>query len=250
MNLKYKEFYKKAGVYKIINKINNKFYIGSSVNLYVRSIAHKSNLVSKNHSNIKLQNAVNKYDIENFEFVVLELVNNKNELRQKELEYINILKPDYNLLKVANNILYHSEESKIKIGIKSKEKFIKNPNLLNIISNNCKKIAGWNKGLKNYLSDKQRKTISENCKKRWENLTDSQKENFIKSIQEGRKIAIEKYKRPVLQYDLNNNFIKEFESLTEATKAFNKSSSGNLHKVLNNGHKLYGYYWKYKQIKN
>jgi hypothetical protein len=44
-----------SGIYKIINKINNKYYVGSS-----------------KHINPHLQNAWNKYGQNNFDFVITE----------------------------------------------------------------------------------------------------------------------------------------------------------------------------------
>lgn len=58
----------KSGVYIILNIINNKYYIGSSKNVYIRLREHKSNLKGNKHENQRLQNAVNKYGINNFEF--------------------------------------------------------------------------------------------------------------------------------------------------------------------------------------
>lgn len=61
------------GVYCIKNKVNNKIYIGSSVNIYYRLARHISGLKLKNHHNEHLTNAVHKYGIDNFEcFVVKE----------------------------------------------------------------------------------------------------------------------------------------------------------------------------------
>ena len=53
--------------------------------------------------------------------------------------------------------------------------------------------------------------------------------------------------RPVLQYDLNNNFIKEWKSLTDVNKIL-KISIGNIWRVLNNQrNQAGGYIWRYKR---
>ena len=60
----------KSGIYKIINNINNDFYIGSAKDLDKRKASHFYNLKTNRHINNHLQNAVNKYGIENFEIFV------------------------------------------------------------------------------------------------------------------------------------------------------------------------------------
>jgi group I intron endonuclease len=60
------------GIYKIINIINNKFYVGSAVNFSRRRTRHFSELKTQKHNNQKLQAAWNKYGPDAFIFVVVE----------------------------------------------------------------------------------------------------------------------------------------------------------------------------------
>lgn len=64
----------KAGIYRIINTINNKYYIGSSLNISDRISNHKYLLKNNKHKSPYLQNAVNKYSIDNFVVEVLEII--------------------------------------------------------------------------------------------------------------------------------------------------------------------------------
>lgn len=109
---------KKSGVYKIINIINNKCYIGSSVNIKERWINHRKSLKNgKHHSNI-LQRAYLKYGKENFLFEILEEVEPvKEKLLEKEQYFLDTLKPEYNILKIAGSCLgsKRSEEAKQKM---------------------------------------------------------------------------------------------------------------------------------------
>jgi len=57
-----------VGVYRIVNKVNGKIYIGSSADVNRRVKQHYNQLIGNNHENRYLQNACNKYGIENFEF--------------------------------------------------------------------------------------------------------------------------------------------------------------------------------------
>lgn len=90
-----------AGIYKITNLVNNKFYIGSSVNLYNRFHTHKTKLKQNIHVNKHLQNSFNKYGKNNFLFTVLEYCD-KNLIQDREQYYLDKLLPNYNHRKVAH----------------------------------------------------------------------------------------------------------------------------------------------------
>jgi group I intron endonuclease len=72
------------GIYKIINVINNKFYVGSAVNLSRRKTRHFSELRTNKHNNRYLQAAWNKYGEPAFIFAVIQPVENKDELLAAE----------------------------------------------------------------------------------------------------------------------------------------------------------------------
>ena len=114
-----------GGVYEIVNTINSKRYVGSSVNLKKRWGEHKSALRMNKHFNIHLQRAYNKYRKGAFEFRVLVITEPKEALR---LENLLIPCADYNIAKdaVASRLgvvgefhpmygKYHSEETKQKM---------------------------------------------------------------------------------------------------------------------------------------
>jgi len=62
------------GIYKIINVVNNKFYVGSAVNLRKRKTRHFSELRNGRHNNRHLQAAWLKYGEQAFVFVIVEEV--------------------------------------------------------------------------------------------------------------------------------------------------------------------------------
>lgn len=72
------------GIYKIINIVNNKFYVGSAVDLRRRKTRHFSELRTGKHNNSKLQNAWNKYGEQAFVFVVVEELNLEADLLAAE----------------------------------------------------------------------------------------------------------------------------------------------------------------------
>lgn len=93
------------GIYQIRNLINNKIYIGSSRNLSQREKAHFRQLELNKHHSIKLQRAYNKYGKNNFKFEIIELVNNIEELLNREqywIDKLNAVNDGYNINKDAN----------------------------------------------------------------------------------------------------------------------------------------------------
>ena len=76
------------GIYKIINKINNKVYIGQSIDIDRRLKDHISGLNGNYGHNPHFQNAWNKYGEKNFEFEIVEEVEDTNLLDEREIYYI------------------------------------------------------------------------------------------------------------------------------------------------------------------
>lgn len=74
----------KAGIYKIINAVNNKFYVGSAVDFKQRKARHWWRLRRGDHSNKHLQAAWIKYGEAAFTFVVVQEIVDLNELLAAE----------------------------------------------------------------------------------------------------------------------------------------------------------------------
>jgi len=83
----------KAGVYRITNLVNGKFYIGSSNKLMRRYRRHKKDLKNDYHPNQLLQRAYNKYGEDNFSFEVLEYIEDKELARSVEQRYLDFMRP-------------------------------------------------------------------------------------------------------------------------------------------------------------
>jgi group I intron endonuclease len=80
-----------SGIYIIQNILNKKLYVGSSVNVNGRLSWHKNQLKKNTHPNQKLQNAVNKYSLNNFNFSILDIVGDICLLKDKERFWIDNL---------------------------------------------------------------------------------------------------------------------------------------------------------------
>jgi|SRR5579859_705976 len=108
-----------AGIYKIISKIDGRYYLGSSKNIEKRWIIHKSHLNNKKHINIFLQRAWEKYGCENFELSIIENCDGYSRDDIFNLEQFYLDKIDdisYNLSKKAkggDNLTYHPNRKEI-----------------------------------------------------------------------------------------------------------------------------------------
>ena len=61
-----------CGIYIIHNKIDDKYYVGSSNNVKNRLMTHKRDLMRNSHNVRTLQNDFNKHGEENFEFKIID----------------------------------------------------------------------------------------------------------------------------------------------------------------------------------
>ncbi len=113
------------GIYKIINIINNKCYIGSSVDIVGRWYHHKTRLKFNKHHSIKLQRSYNKHGVDNFKYEVVEECETELLLIREEY-YINLFdcyNNGYNFSIPSNCVMFgrhHSDETKEILREKSK----------------------------------------------------------------------------------------------------------------------------------
>ena len=84
-----------CAVYKITNTMTGDFYIGSSNNIKRRWKDHKCPSRWNRYPNNPMYQDMKKYGVENFVFEILEEVESE-ELKEKEQEFIETLKPTYN----------------------------------------------------------------------------------------------------------------------------------------------------------
>jgi group I intron endonuclease len=77
-----------SGIYKIINKVNGKYYVGSSDDIRRRWEGHILLLNKNKHHNQHLQSSWNKYGEDTFIFVIIEYALDKYELLKREQYYL------------------------------------------------------------------------------------------------------------------------------------------------------------------
>ena len=105
-----------SGIYMLTCKISKHRYIGQSQNITRRLWEHKS---QRNAPRLPISRAIKKYGWENFECEVLEYCP-AEELNEKEIYYIELLKPEYNVSKGGEQGMrgyHHSPETKEKLKV-------------------------------------------------------------------------------------------------------------------------------------
>lgn len=118
----------KSGVYRWINKKTGKSYIGSSIDLSRRfNQYYNYNHISDLKHNMLIYKALLKSGYSNFQLQILEYCDKYN-LLEREQYYIDLLKPEYNiLLNAASSLGFkHTEKTILKMKApKSEESLVK-----------------------------------------------------------------------------------------------------------------------------
>ena len=171
-----------TGIYMIKNYVNQKVYIGQTIDFEKRFKEHKNSLIANRHINQHLQNAWNKYGEHNFEFIILEKCNDDmNYLTEREQYWINYYggvdsNNTYNTreagnrgtfsketcYRISNNLKGHkvSDETRLKISKSSCGRHHTQETIEKIKQNH----SHYNKGRK--MSDEQKQKLSKALKGR------------------------------------------------------------------------------------
>jgi len=186
-------------IYILTNKINGKKYVGQTLRNDI-NIRWKEHMNNKNN-NTCISKAFNKYNIKNFKFQIICICFDED-CNKYEIDYIkkyNTISPNgYNLESGGNNSKCHPDTIKL-ISQKMKEKWtiIKHPSVGIIHTEEYKKKMSI--VVKKALKEKR---LQGGCQN-------------INSL-ENLKKATEKRKRVICQYTINNELIKQFNSISEA----------------------------------
>ena len=251
-----------SGIYTIVNLVTKHFYIGSSKDIRERFNHHKSELRNNKHANTYLQNSWNKYGELNFGFYVIEFCD-EDKRYDREQYYIDLTNCcDRSIgFNIAEKVECppQTEESRRKQSESLKEnkdfmrfasEFMTNlhndPEMKEKISNsvrNSEKVKETRRKLNE--SPEHKKQVQEllnrlhNDPKVQEHVKTLASKNLKNPSWRAKKLS------PVLQYDLNGKFIREFESMKEAEKlGFDHGSIGAVCDGKYKQHK--GYLWKRK----
>lgn len=232
----------KSGIYKIINTINNRIYIGSAFNLNGRKSEHFSTLRKNKHRNSKLQNSYNKYGDENFLFEIIERCD-KSILLEREQYYIDTLKPFFNICKIAGNTAGRkvSDSAKLKMSIAKKGI----PHDPDVVRNRSAKLKGrvyseesinnMRSGIKNMSEDAKLERI-----KKLVIRANNRSRESLENIATGRC-------KPVNQLDMDGVLIKKWSSGQEAGRVLkiNKSAISACCRRIPEYKSASGYKWEF-----
>jgi group I intron endonuclease len=107
----------KSGVYRWVNKETGKSYVGSGTNLARRFYNYYSAALLIKHDCMVINRALLKYGYSNFTLEILEYCEPSNVIAREQF-YLDLLKPEYNILAKAGSSLgfKHTEETKQQIG--------------------------------------------------------------------------------------------------------------------------------------
>lgn len=116
----YKYNKNQSGIYRWTHKKSGKSYVGSSRSLSKRFAAYYSKIHIKKKLSLgssAIYSALLKYDYSNFSLDIIEYCE-PNILISREQYYIDLLKPVYNILKIAGSSsgYKHTFESRLKMG--------------------------------------------------------------------------------------------------------------------------------------
>ena len=123
----------KSGVYRWTNKINGKWYVGSSVNLSKRfSVYFNEAYIGKNKDNMAINRALLKYGYSNFQLEILEYTTAEKaiKLEQYYLDLFNELPAhlSYNILNIAGSRLGYKVLDETKEKLRLANLGVNNPN--------------------------------------------------------------------------------------------------------------------------
>lgn len=257
----------KKGIYKITSP-SNKIYIGQSTDIYKRwNDYYKIDCLSQ----IKLYNSLKKHSPENHKFEIIEECNESLLLERETYwkEYYKVLEIPSLCCRMDGKGGRLGEETKQKISkAKKGHECYKNPKWkenisLSMIGKNKGKIRSneFKENLSNYRkqfkhTQETKDKISEYHKGR--KMSDESKQKISES-KIGKKFTQEtkdkisknskgktRNNKPIFQYDLEGNFIKEWIGQRKASDEL-KINQSSIWFVLNNKQKTAGgYVWKYK----
>lgn len=219
-------------IYGIVNKINGKKYIGSAVNFYKRKREHLNSLNKNQHHSSHLQRSWNKYGITNFEFIILERVDAKQDLIPREQWWLDNSNNEYNVCKTAGSTLGKScsDTTKKKISdilkgkissaqIQAQLKRRKPVDQYDLLGNFIK---SWKstQDAGAFLGKNHKRIIEAACGK-------SNSALGFRWAYQGEILSddIRTDKKKIYQFDINNNFIKEWYSISDAAIYYSINSS-------------------------
>ncbi len=226
-------------IYTIQNQINNKIYIGQSINVRDRINEHKRKIRNKIHENTLINKDAQIFGLSTFTFNIIYTASTQNELNTKECEYIMKFNAfyrlgGYNIAKGGIGVLGQITKQVYQFDLNGRflNKFNSTREASRIINIDCAGIVrSCNKILKSYK--KFIWSYNENVDDRISTITSNKHK-----------------KTKVYQYSVAGEFIEIYNSIKEACSIVGLDS-GNISRAINKKNHYYGgYYWYTSRQKN
>lgn len=170
-------------------------------------------------SGVAFKRALKKYGIENFERIILEFVEDDTVLREREQYYI-----DHH--NAANDRQFYNLKEKVGGGF---EHINNDPHHK---EQNIKRLKSRWKKYPHPRGMLGKKHTKENMKKTKDGWDVWAKKNLL---------------RPVIKLSIDNQFIEEYSSLSDAARSVNGSASNIKYTIQGKFKQAYGYKWKWKK---
>lgn len=220
-------------IYLIRNIINSKIYVGKTTKTLNQRLSSHFYFAIKKESKTHLHKAIRKYGKENF--IIEEIECCENNLGDREIFWISELNPDYNqTLGGDGGILgyEHTEKTKKILSEKRKGKYSKENNPFYNRKHTDEQKKKWSE---------MRKGCQSPCGFFGKKHTTESKLKTSQSLKNNKNIKRIK----VFQLDIDGNFLREFDSLSDAAKFVNTNPSNIKYTCEGKFKHCKGYKWSY-----
>lgn len=259
-----------SNIYVITNVINNKKYVGQSVDVEKRWYSHK--YTSKYETSIYLYNAMKKHGLDNFKIEIIESnipLDKINEREKYWIRKLNTIRPNgYNLTLGGEGTKGYimSDDTKALISSKAKERYAsmsqeEKQEMIDRLPKTGGDLDKMNKGFKEWfenspieVEDRIKRSIETKKEKGYDfynfsfgKMSEQEKENMYKTISKNNPRS-----KTIIMLDELDNIVMEFHSIGEASRYLHKeysvtiNSKTHIRKRLDTDKLAYGFKWKRK----
>ena len=223
-------------IYLITNKINNKTYVGKTMNSLKKRFYSHCYDATKRSSTTYLHRAIRKYGKDNF--IIEEIEKCEDNLGFREMFWISKLKPKYNqTLGGDGGILgySHTKDTRKLLSLKRKGKFVGHKNSFYNQTHTEEQKEKWSK---------MRKGQPSPCVFAGKSHKEESKSKTSQTLKNNPNIKRTK----VFQYDIEGNFLREFQSISDAAKFVETNPSNIKYTCEGKFNHCKGYRWSYVKI--
>ena len=223
-------------IYKITNQVNGKFYVGKTMkSLPTRFYNHCYDAINRNSTSY-FHRAIRKYGKENFIIEEIELCGDN--LGNREIFWISKLNPHYNKTLGGDGGMLgysHTEKTRQLLSLKRKGKFLGEENPFYNQTHTKEQKEKWSK---------MRKGQPSPCGFAGKSHKEESKSKTSQTLKNNPNVKRTK----VFQYDIEGNFLREFQSISDASKFVGTNPSNIKYTCEGKFNHCKGYRWSYEKL--